>query len=200
MPRLTSLRPDSRAASIRSESCSMKATCRQVLAPRLPVLSYEEPRSSKVPSCGLLFHSLQATSQALQPMQIDVSVKNPLRSCAEPCQCPSATASFSTVEVDISPPPRFLYCPPYRRRLARPQMYASPSPRLPVSTLSASEPTYPWSGSPSVGSPSSARFPAPFAVGFTSIRPVRSSALSVRPESSATSALEDSPPSLDSAP
>ena len=28
------------------------------------------------------FHSLHATSQALQPMQIEVSVKNPLRSGA----------------------------------------------------------------------------------------------------------------------
>ena len=39
MPRLTSLRPDSRAFSMRSASCSMNATCRQVFAPRLPVLS-----------------------------------------------------------------------------------------------------------------------------------------------------------------
>jgi hypothetical protein len=31
-----------------------------------------------------LFHSLQATSQALQPMQIEVSVKKPTRSgCRE---------------------------------------------------------------------------------------------------------------------
>ena len=32
-----------------------------------------------MPSCGTPFHSLQATSQALQPMQIEVSVKKPLR-------------------------------------------------------------------------------------------------------------------------
>ena len=31
------------------------------------------------PSSGMPFHSLQATSQALQPMQIEVSVKNPTR-------------------------------------------------------------------------------------------------------------------------
>ena len=31
------------------------------------------------PSSGMPFHSLQATSQALQPMQIDVSVKKPTR-------------------------------------------------------------------------------------------------------------------------
>jgi hypothetical protein len=31
---------------------------------------------------GIWFHSLQATSQALQPMQIEVSVKNPTRGLA----------------------------------------------------------------------------------------------------------------------
>jgi hypothetical protein len=31
------------------------------------------------PSSGTSFHCLQATSHALQPMQIEVSVKNPLR-------------------------------------------------------------------------------------------------------------------------
>jgi hypothetical protein len=31
------------------------------------------------PSSGTSFHSLQATSQALQPMQTEVSVKNPIR-------------------------------------------------------------------------------------------------------------------------
>ena len=39
IPRPTSFRPDSRAFSIRSPSCSMNATCRQVFAPRPPVLS-----------------------------------------------------------------------------------------------------------------------------------------------------------------
>ena len=39
MPRLTSLRPDSRASSIRSWPCSTKATWRQVFAPSSPVLS-----------------------------------------------------------------------------------------------------------------------------------------------------------------
>ena len=32
------------------------------------------------PSSGTSFHSLQATSHALQPMQTDVSVKKPTRS------------------------------------------------------------------------------------------------------------------------
>ena len=59
----------------------MNATCRHVLAPSPPVLSYEEPSSSYVPSCGFRFHSLHATSQALHPMQIDVSVKKPFRVC-----------------------------------------------------------------------------------------------------------------------
>jgi hypothetical protein len=36
------------------------------------------------PSWGTRFHSLQATSQALQPMQIEVSVKNPIRGRAWP--------------------------------------------------------------------------------------------------------------------
>src|SRR5438477_7050031 len=52
-------------------SCSMKATCRQVFAPSADVLSYDSPVNSS-PSSGTRFHSLQATSQALQPMQTDV--------------------------------------------------------------------------------------------------------------------------------
>ena len=56
----------------------MNATCRQVEAPSAPVLSYDMPSRSN-PSSGTPFHCLQATSQALQPMQIEVSVKNPLR-------------------------------------------------------------------------------------------------------------------------
>src|SRR5260370_920104 len=58
--------------------CSMNATCRQVDAPSRTELSYDIPVSSS-PSSGTEFHSLQATSQALQPMQIEVSVKNPIR-------------------------------------------------------------------------------------------------------------------------
>src|SRR5215212_8721127 len=65
--------------------CSMKATCRQELAPSCPVLSYDIPDSpswSSTPwesSIGSVFHSLHATSHALQPMQTEVSVKNPTR-------------------------------------------------------------------------------------------------------------------------
>ena len=54
------------------------STWRHVSAPRLPVLSLEVPRRFS-PLSGTSFHSLHATSQALQPMQMDVSVKNPTR-------------------------------------------------------------------------------------------------------------------------
>ena len=57
-------------------SCSRKMTCRQVDAPRWPVLSYEFPDQVN-PSSGTSFHSLHATSQALQPMQTLGSVKKP---------------------------------------------------------------------------------------------------------------------------
>jgi hypothetical protein len=57
---------------------SMNATCRQVSAPSPMVLSYDIPVRFR-PSSGTWFHSLQATSQALQPMQTEVSVKNPIR-------------------------------------------------------------------------------------------------------------------------
>src|SRR3954469_9342237 len=54
--------------------CSMKATWRHVSAPSPWVLSYDMPVNMN-PSSGTWFHSLHATSHALQPMQIDVSVK-----------------------------------------------------------------------------------------------------------------------------
>ena len=56
----------------------MNATCRQVDALKPTVLSYDIPDRLS-PSSGTAFHSLQATSQALQPMQTDVSVKKPTR-------------------------------------------------------------------------------------------------------------------------
>src|SRR4051794_6596366 len=59
--------------------CSMNATCRQVDAPSFLVLSKDIPVNSK-PSSGTSFHSLHATSHALQPMHTDVSVKKPMRS------------------------------------------------------------------------------------------------------------------------
>src|SRR6187431_2657108 len=59
----------------------MNATCRHEFAVNAPVLSYDMPSRSS-PLCGTPFHSLQATSQALQPMQTLVSVKNPIRGCS----------------------------------------------------------------------------------------------------------------------
>src|SRR3954463_10497890 len=59
--------------------CSTKATCRQVFEPSAPVLSYDMPSRSSPPDSGTSFHSLHATSQALQPMHTDVSVKTPIR-------------------------------------------------------------------------------------------------------------------------
>src|SRR5579871_2921537 len=59
-------------------SCSMNATCRHEFASSWTVLSYEKPVKSR-PSSGMRFHSLHATSHALQPMQMDVSVKKPTR-------------------------------------------------------------------------------------------------------------------------
>ena len=58
--------------------CSMNATWRQVEAPRPTVLSYDMPVRLS-PSAGTAFHSLHATSQALQPMHTEVSVKKPSR-------------------------------------------------------------------------------------------------------------------------
>src|SRR6478735_8764514 len=59
-------------------SCSTNETWRQLSAPSPPVLSCESPVQLR-PSSGTWFHSLQATSHALQPMQTDVSVKKPIR-------------------------------------------------------------------------------------------------------------------------
>src|ERR671936_2386355 len=61
--------------------CSTNATWRHVLAPSVEVLSYDSPVQTS-PSSGTRFHSLHATSHALQPMQIDVSVKKPRRGLA----------------------------------------------------------------------------------------------------------------------
>src|SRR2546430_2838362 len=66
-----------RGSSRPGARCSMKATCRQVFAESPPVLSYDMP-SRLNPSSGTRFHSLQATSQALQPIHTLVSVKKPI--------------------------------------------------------------------------------------------------------------------------
>src|SRR5207302_3362658 len=66
-----------------SGTLSMNATWRQFSSSSLPVLSKLSARNA-----GLLplswFHSLQATSQALQPMQTLVSVKKPTASAIVP--------------------------------------------------------------------------------------------------------------------
>src|SRR5580698_6786950 len=72
------LSPGGVVASPGRPICSMKATCRHVDALKPTVLSNDIPVSSS-PSSGTEFHSLQATSQALQPMHTEVSVKNPIR-------------------------------------------------------------------------------------------------------------------------
>src|SRR5437867_13086429 len=60
-----------------ARSRSTNSTCRQVELPSATVLSYDMPLKN-IPSSGNWFHCLQATSQALQPMQTVVSVKKPL--------------------------------------------------------------------------------------------------------------------------
>src|SRR3954447_2862608 len=59
------------SSGTRSRNC----TCRQFCASSCPVLSNPSPKDGALP--GSWFHCLQATSQALQPMQTLVSVKNP---------------------------------------------------------------------------------------------------------------------------
>src|SRR4029450_471878 len=76
---------DGRPRSTVGTSFSMNATCRHVAAPSASGLSYDVPVNA-MPSSGSSFHSLQATSQALQPMHTDVSVKKPIPpdSCSPP--------------------------------------------------------------------------------------------------------------------
>src|SRR5256885_1623564 len=66
--------------AVRCASFSRNLTCRQFSASSWPVLSKLSARNTGG-SPESSFHSLQATSQALQPMQTLVSVKNPF-ACA----------------------------------------------------------------------------------------------------------------------
>src|SRR5256714_5996369 len=59
-----------------SGTCSMNFTCRQCSESSSPVLSKLSARNTLLSACSP-FHSLQATSHALQPMQMLVSVKKP---------------------------------------------------------------------------------------------------------------------------
>src|SRR5918995_7315148 len=70
---ISSQRPPTRS----SGNCSMNWTCRQFSPLSSRVLSYESPLRVKT-SEESPFQFLQATSQALQPMQMVVSVKNPI--------------------------------------------------------------------------------------------------------------------------
>src|SRR4051794_30636450 len=56
---------------------STNFTCRHVECPTAPVLSYEKPVQLS-PSSATSFHSLHATSHALQPMHSVESVKKPV--------------------------------------------------------------------------------------------------------------------------
>src|SRR3954453_19375273 len=58
-------------------SRSTNFTWRYVECPRARVLSYDSPLQTK-PSSGTSFHSLQATSHALHPMQSVESVRKPV--------------------------------------------------------------------------------------------------------------------------
>ncbi len=97
-----------RAGTPTGACCSMNATCRQVDADRPIVLSKDMPVSSR-PSSGTVFHSLQATSHALQPMQTDVSVKNPMRGGCSPHPARSAGSAppvrpGRSVLLNLTPP------------------------------------------------------------------------------------------------
>src|SRR6266540_700444 len=63
------------AFAVWSGTRSMNSTWRQFCASSRPVLSYPSRKAGSLP--GSSFHSLQATSQALQPMHTLVSVKKP---------------------------------------------------------------------------------------------------------------------------
>src|SRR5438045_6828720 len=68
-------------------SCSTNFTCRHVEWPNAKVLSYDRPLQRK-PSSGTSFHSLHATSHALQPMQRVESVKKPVVFIVPRAPCP----------------------------------------------------------------------------------------------------------------
>ena len=93
--------------------CSMNATCRQVSAPSPTVLSIDMPVNAS-PSSGMAFHSLHATSQALHPMQTEVSVKNPIRGGLRRAQL----AQAGSVRHDPRPVSSVI---PARRRYSRDQ-------------------------------------------------------------------------------
>ena len=72
-------------ASGRRVNCSMNLTCRQLIAVEVPgvVVAVAAAAVRAAVVAGSSFHCLQATSQALQPMQTVVSVKNPIGSAGK---------------------------------------------------------------------------------------------------------------------
>src|SRR5919202_4080566 len=78
----------------------MTVTGRQLFAPSDDVLSYDSPVHTR-PSSGTRFHSLQATSQALHPMQSDVSVKNPIRGWASSPYVSGQAAGFTVISATL---------------------------------------------------------------------------------------------------
>src|SRR4051812_38300646 len=107
----------------------MKATWRHVSAPSPRVLSYDIPLNTS-PSSGMPFHSLQATSHALQPMHTLVSVKNPTR-------CASSGVS-SQPQLTSHPPPGVVG-DPRARLIRRDELDASPATRSTARTDVARE-------------------------------------------------------------
>src|SRR5436853_4276747 len=82
-----------------SGAFSTNLTCLHVECPTAPVLSYENPLQSR-PSSLTPFHSLQATSQALQPMHNVESVRNAVIGIQ--CSISLATTTNSISEADSS--------------------------------------------------------------------------------------------------
>src|SRR4051794_15821945 len=105
----------------------MKATWRHVSAPSPRVLSYDMPLNTR-PSSGMPFHSLHATSHALQPMHTLVSVKNPTR---------CVSSGVSSQPALTSHPPARLVVDPRARLICRDELDASPAPRSTARTYVA---------------------------------------------------------------
>lgn len=71
----------------------------------MPVLSNDIP-SRLNPSSGTRFHSLHATSHALQPMHTEVSVKNPTRGgCSSYPALPAGSSSGPYKLLSLIPAP-----------------------------------------------------------------------------------------------
>src|SRR3954447_18844250 len=130
----------------------------------------DRPRASRLPcesSIGSVFHSLQATSQALQPMQTEVSVKKPTRAGwsgsypASPCTSGSGPnsrvvapspwkAGLAELTEVIGSPPRSTP-PPLPRPLPSRARLLLPGRRLDRRAPVAAHPARLHPGPPAVG-------------------------------------------------